>query len=115
MNVQWLVATVAGTVVAIRLGDVQEIIDSVGVTLLPGLPAAMPGVLDWRQRAIPLIDLGAVCGETPRHDRRNAVIVTAGSNILALLIDSIFGIHDGEEVGEDVRHIDPRAVLEALA
>jgi len=115
VSVQWLVATVAGTVVAIRLRDVQEIIDSMGVTLLPGLPAAIPGVLDWRNRAIPLIDLGAVCGERPRHDRRNAVIATAGSHILALLIDSIDGIHDGEEIGDDIRHIDPGAVLEALA
>jgi chemotaxis signal transduction protein len=115
VSAQWLVATVAGTAVAVCLRDVQEIIDAVGVTLLPRLPAAMPGVLDWRNRAIPLIDLGALCGERPRHDRRNAVIATAGSHILALLIDSIDGIHDGEEIGEDVRRIDPLAVLDALA
>lgn len=98
---------------ALAVEDVQEIIERGVVTLLPGLPAAMAGVVAIRGRAVPLIDVAAaVHGDAPRYDRRSVIIAGDGVRPLALLVDAVEQI--AEEVDPGVLAVDPRDLLEAL-
>lgn len=59
---------------------------------VPDARPELPGVLAWRGRAIPVIDLAALLGTTPlarREARARTLIVAHAQNVVALPVDLV--------------------------
>jgi purine-binding chemotaxis protein CheW len=112
VTVRLLIVSAGTHRLALDVEDVQEIIECGVVTPLPGLPAAIAGVLPIRGRAVPLIDLAAVHGDSPGHDHRNVVVTNDGARPLALLVDTVEQITEDAEL--EIMLLDPRTLLESL-
>lgn len=73
---------------------VREIVRGAAPVRVPHAPADVAGIIDWRGRLIPLIDLRArfgVAGSgTPEHAR--VIIVETGSRTFGLAVDSVHTI-----------------------
>jgi purine-binding chemotaxis protein CheW len=111
---QCLIISVAGRRLSLSLEAVSEIIDRGAVTRLPQLPAAIPGVIDVRGAAVPLIDTGALAGGRSRLEGRSIVVVNDGVRPIALLIDEVEGIADEADVDEAFE-LDLSTLLEVIA
>lgn len=114
MSAQLLLVSVGGRRLGLDLDLVQEIVDRGTITSLPGLPAAVAGVIAVRGAAVPVIDAGALDGGVARYDRRGVVIGTDGVRPLALLVDEVEGIVEAGQEG-DAQLLDLRLVLEELS
>ena len=112
MTTQLLIVSAGSHRLALAVDQVEEIAERGVVTLLPGLPSAMAGVVAVRDRAIPLIDVAALHGDAPRHDRRCVVVTNDGVRTLALLVDAVEQIADEAEF--EMVLLDPRTLLETL-
>ncbi len=91
--------------VAIDAFQVQEILGARPWIALPGSPSNVPGVFPWRGRAIAVLDLGAMAQIAPPLDpaasHSRAVVVQAGANTMAILVD---GAREVQEVPADRVH-----------
>lgn len=99
------VARVAAGGVVIRLGvsrfsvpmaDVAEVTPVPGVTRLPGTPAWLAGVANWRGRILPVLDLrpllGTATGPLPTSAR--LVVLSRGDLVAGLLAEAVPGVQD---------------------
>jgi chemotaxis signal transduction protein len=70
---------------------IEEILGALPWLSLPHARAAVPGVLTWRARAVPVVDLAAFVPSLtvlePSRPRLRTLIVRAGEGRLALPID----------------------------
>ncbi|MFN7952548.1 MAG: chemotaxis protein CheW [bacterium] len=88
-----LVAT-AGTLLATPLTDVDEVARLPGgLTPVPGAPASLLGVLPWRGRVVPIIDLdrflGAASGQPDA--RRTLILVPFEEATVGIVVDELVG------------------------
>lgn len=67
---------------------VVEILDSVSITQLPGLPAWTPGLADHRGRLLPVVDIRLLCGVKPAG-RETTMVVSTGDGEIALVVDGV--------------------------
>jgi chemotaxis signal transduction protein len=87
---------------AVHASHVQEILGSRTWIAIPGAPSHLPGVLAWRGRAVAVLDLGTLSGIatplTPGASRDRTVVVTVGTNTMAIPVN---GVHEVQEVDDE--------------
>jgi chemotaxis signal transduction protein len=90
---QLLPLSVGGAWLAIDAREVVEIIGPTLIVRLPGTPPLVPGVVAFRGRAVPVLDLGALRGVAaplgPGASRARTVMVQRGPSLLALPADTV--------------------------
>lgn len=100
---QYLSFMLNGEVFAIGILAIREIIEYGTLTELPGMPAAVRGVINLRGAAVPVIDLCARFGIRPSADgrRRCIVIIEAGGGqtggdapVVGVLVDAVNEVLD---------------------
>lgn len=97
---QYLGFALAGENYAIELLRIREIIEHIPITRVPGMPAAVLGVINLRGRVVPVVDLAVKMGLGPRPITRWTcfVIVEAAlegeRTTLGLLADSVSEVFD---------------------
>jgi purine-binding chemotaxis protein CheW len=78
---------------AVELASVAEVGRTPKVTRVPGLPAWMAGVANWRGRILPILDLRPLLGaEAAGLDRHSRLLVLTSEGIaVGMLVDSVEG------------------------
>jgi purine-binding chemotaxis protein CheW len=78
---------------AVDLASVAEVGRAPAVTRVPGLPAWLAGVANWRGRILPVLDLRPLLGaESCALDAQGRLIVlTEGVLAVGMLVDSVDG------------------------
>lgn len=91
--------------VPVRLGStwvlleteiIQEILGAETWLPIPGARAEMPGVIAWRGRAIPIIDLAAPFGIerlSPGESRPRTLIAVVDGSVVAIPVDTAREVH----------------------
>ena len=78
---------------AVDMASVAEVGRAPAVTRVPGVPAWLSGVANWRGRILPVIDLRTLLGgegDDP-HERRRLLVLVSGSIVVGMLVDSVDG------------------------
>ena len=116
---------VAGTVYALPISEILEVVEEVGVSCVPTLPRDIGGVMNWHGEALPVVAPHLLLGGCPAAPRepgsaQQFLVVTDRPEVpaqLGLPIDSVSGLVDGEPGlvrGNDVvvehRPVDDRVV-----
>ncbi|MEP6689548.1 MAG: chemotaxis protein CheW [Gemmatimonadaceae bacterium] len=86
-----LVFQLDGARYALALDAVREVVRAVAVTPLPGAPDVVHGVIDVRGSVVPVFDLRARLGTTPREidPDDQFVLANAGARVVALQVDRV--------------------------
>lgn len=101
----------SGAMWAIPIADVLEILDAPPLIRLPLLPDSAPGIIGVRGSAVPAVDIGRVAGSA-HVTGRSAILAGRGRRLIALLVDSIDDIVDGEAT--DAKRLDLASLLDSL-
>lgn len=83
---------VAGAWIAVDARRVVEILGPSAITVIPGTPRIVPGVVAFRGRAIAVIDVASLVGsaEGARGEpRARTVVVEMGASTIALPADAV--------------------------
>lgn len=75
---------------------IREILGAEGWLPIPGARAEMPGVIAWRGRAIPVVDLAAPFGTerlTTGQTRSRTLIAAVADSIVAVPVDAAREVH----------------------
>jgi purine-binding chemotaxis protein CheW len=78
-----------GRLYALEVGQVREIVRCQPVTPLPKAPRLIEGVVDLRERVIPILDLGRALGDAPVVDdglRARIAVLEVDSLLLGLRV-----------------------------
>ena len=95
---------VSGTVYALPISEVLEVVESGNVTCVPSLPKSHGGVMNWHGEALPVVRPSllldreeAVADEEPSSDGQYLVVTDRPdeSARLGLPIDRVIGLVDG--------------------
>jgi purine-binding chemotaxis protein CheW len=78
---------------AVDIASVAEVGRVPAVTRVPGVPAWVAGVANWRGRILPVLDLRSLLGADPREldDDGRLTVLTDNSVAVGLLVDSVEG------------------------
>jgi purine-binding chemotaxis protein CheW len=78
---------------AVPMDSVVEVGRPAVLTRVPGLPAWVAGVVNWRGRVLAVLDLRGLLGEaTPALDRRGRLVVLSHGGIrVGLIVESVCG------------------------
>ena len=97
---------VAGSLFAVEVGIVQEILSAQAPTRLPNAPAHLVGLIDVRGASVPLVDLRRLLGEAPAQEDEDTRIIILSIKeqnrvyIVALRVDRVIEVcaldNDGE-------------------
>jgi purine-binding chemotaxis protein CheW len=81
---------------AIPLTDVAEVAPVPPVTRLPGSPAWLPGVANWRGRMLPVLDLRPLLGAdvVPLATSARLLVVSRGEVVVAIVAEMVPGVFD---------------------
>lgn len=116
---------VAGTVYALPISEILEVVEEAGVSCVPTLPPDLGGVMNWHGEALPVVAPHLLLGGRPAAPRepgavQQFLVVTDRPEVpaqLGLPIDFVSGLVDGEPGlvrGNDVvverRPVDDRVV-----
>jgi purine-binding chemotaxis protein CheW len=84
-----LVFEVGGDVYGLPTADVREIVRAVAVTPLPGAPRVIEGVVDVRGGLMPVLDVRARFGLSPRplDPSDHFIVASAGARAVILHVD----------------------------
>jgi purine-binding chemotaxis protein CheW len=93
---KYLLFHLGGEVQGVAITCVTEIIEMQKVTAVPGMPGYIKGVINLRNRVIPVMDLRVRFGMPAREydDRTCTVIVRIGSVSLGLVVDTVAEVHE---------------------
>jgi purine-binding chemotaxis protein CheW len=96
----YLVFGLGETEYAIDVAGVREIIGALPITRVPGMPAAVRGVINLRGKVIPVIDLRLRFGlDAVDHGQRTCVVVVhTGQALLGLVVDRVLEV---ARIGDD--------------
>lgn len=85
---------------AVDLASVAEVGRVPAVTRVPGLPAWLAGVANWRGRILPVLDLRSLLGAEPADlDNRARLLVLAEDPVaVGLLVEAVEGTTDLPDV-----------------
>lgn len=88
-----------GSRYAVGMADVAEVTALPAVTRLPGAPAWLTGVANWRGRMLPVLDLRPLLGAAvvPLASSARLVVVAAGSRgelTAGLVAEAVPGVYD---------------------
>lgn len=76
--------------------DIREILGAEPWLPIPGARAEMPGVIAWRGRAIPVVDLGAPFGAArlgAGEQRPRTLIAAVADSVVAVPVDAAREVH----------------------
>lgn len=117
-RVEVVVVRLGGSRYALPMDSVAEVGRPPSLTRVPGLPAWMAGVANWRGRVLAVIDLrpllaGAVA---PLDRRARLVVLNRGGVPVGMLTEGVEGTHlvDPEQVEPALAHL-PGSAADLLA
>lgn len=96
---QVLIFQVGASFYGLNIHQVREVLNWETPTPVPGAPAVVPGVIDLRDRVIPVVDLG-LRFRTPRARARaeaRIMVTEVGQRLVGLVVDEV----------TEVRHLRP--------
>lgn len=113
-RVRTVVFTVAGERFALPAEQVEEVIDEVRPTRLPGLPPHVAGVFPHRGAWLPVLDPGPLLELPGDASRPEALVLRRGALRFAVLADHVIGLRDLAPGPDGVALDDgePTAILE---
>ncbi|WP_419808695.1 chemotaxis protein CheW [Sphingomonas sp.] len=86
----FLIAQVAGRVVAVPAGQVESVVDLGECVPVPGAERAVRGLAALRSRVVTVIDTGVALGLDPTPDSaRRAIITRLDGHHYAVLVDAL--------------------------
>jgi purine-binding chemotaxis protein CheW len=102
-----VVVRLGGCRYAVPMPVVAEVGRPPGLTRVPGLPAWVAGVANWRGRVLAILDLRPLlaCEAAPLDRRGRLVVLSRGGMTAGLLTEGVEGTSD----------VDPESVQPALA
>ncbi|MDF3065773.1 MAG: hypothetical protein K0R38_1374 [Polyangiaceae bacterium] len=89
-------ARIAQAWVLLDAEHIREILGAEAWLPIPGARAEMPGVIAWRGRAIPVVDLAAPFGSErlgPGEQRARTLIASVADSIVAVPVDAAREVH----------------------
>ncbi len=87
---QYVVFRVAQEKYGIPIEEVQEVIKSVDITRLPHMPDSVKGIIQLRERVIPIMSLRSHFGRSEaENDDKRIVIVNFAASFIGLEVDSV--------------------------
>lgn len=96
---------------ALPVGDVVEIVQAVAVTRLPVAPSIIEGIIDFRGRVVPVLDLRARFGLPPRQldPSEHFIVARAGERVVAVRADEVADVshvrlENVEPIADSVPH-----------
>ncbi len=109
MSEAYLAFDVRGSGFAVRLREVVEVLRMVAPTPLPGLPADVLGVVDYRGAVVPLLDPAPRLGLPPAARGLDAKIVVCVSpgGLLGIVVDELRGLVEAGEAEYRAREAMP--------
>lgn len=85
----YLIAHIAGRIVAIGSEQVQSVVDIAAVTPVPCAPPHVRGLAALRSRVVTVIDTRLALGLARAQDATRAIIVCVDGHDYALLVDAL--------------------------
>lgn len=94
MDQLYLLATLAGTRVAIAAQEVEAVVRLTDISPVPGMGAHVAGLSALRSRVLTVIDAAALVRgtATPQEDRGFAVIADVSGHSYGLMVDAVYDI-----------------------
>ena len=107
METELVIVRLGGCRYALPMSSVAEVGRPPGLTRVPGLPAWVAGVANWRGRVLAVLDLRSLlAADTGALDRRGRLVVLSHGGVrVGVLVEAVAG----------GAHLDPEAVEPALA
>ncbi|WP_022681453.1 chemotaxis protein CheW [Sphingobium bisphenolivorans] len=101
MNQLYLLATLAGTRIAVETAEVEAVVKLTDITSVPRMGAHIAGLSALRSRVLTIIDAAALIrgNATPTADKRLAIIADISGHSYGLMVDAVHDIcqlPDGE-------------------
>ena len=93
-GVQWVQFRLGQEEYAVMATQVQEIVRSAAITLIPNMPEFVKGICNLRGKIIPLLDLKerfAVHGETDLQQAR-IIVAHVESQMVGFTVDAVVGV-----------------------
>jgi len=84
-----LVFELGGNDYCFHVDTVQEVVAPKRFVALPKMPFFMKGVMEHRQKVIPIIDPAEIMGFRPAQDRRRLILVKKNGDSIALVVDRV--------------------------
>jgi chemotaxis signal transduction protein len=87
---------------AVDMASVAEVGRAPAVSRVPGVPAWLCGVANWRGRILPVLDLRTLLGaqgDDPA-DRSRLLVLASGSIVVGMLVDSVDGTTTLTEIAD---------------
>ena len=83
---------------AVAMADVAEVAAVPGVTRIPGSPAWLAGVANWRGRMLPVLDLRPLLSAAvvPLASSARLVVLARGDVVAGVIAEAVPGVYDGE-------------------
>ena len=104
-----IVVRLGGCRYALPMASVSEVGRPPALTRVPGLPAFVAGVANWRGRVLAVLDLRSLlAGATGPLDRRGRLVVLQHSGVrVGLLVEGVAGgaEHDPETLEPALAHL----------
>ena len=113
-QIQYVTLGVAEEIFAAPVATVQEILDMLPIARLPRAPENLLGMIDVRDKGVPVLDLRLTLGMAPANDTENTRIVVLtikgpeGPVTLGLRTDKVF-----EVTVLDAETLDPAPAISA--
>jgi chemotaxis signal transduction protein len=87
---------------AVDMASVAEVGRAPAVTRVPGVPAWLSGVANWRGRILPVLDLRTLLGAdgNDAHERSRLLVLASGSIVVGMLVDSVDGTTTLTEIAD---------------
>ena len=85
----FLVFTLETRRFAVRARYVREVVRAVAISALPAAPPVMEGVVNYRGRVVPVLDIRARFGlpPVPLHPKQHFIVAEAGPRLVVLRVD----------------------------
>jgi purine-binding chemotaxis protein CheW len=94
MDQLYLLATLAGTRVAVAAHEVEAVVKLADISPVPGMPAHVAGLSALRSRVLTIIDVPALIRgrSTPLDQRGLAIIADISGHSYGLMVDAVHDI-----------------------
>jgi chemotaxis signal transduction protein len=87
---------------AVDMASVAEVGRAPAVSRVPGVPAWLSGVANWRGRILPVLDLRTLLGADggDPHEHSRLLVLASGSIVVGMLVDSVDGTTTLTEIAD---------------
>lgn len=93
-GIQWVLFTLGEEEYAVSATQVQEIVRSAGITIVPNMPDFVKGICNLRGKIVPIVDLKerfAIKGDTDASKAR-IVVANIETQMVGFTVDSVTGV-----------------------